>query len=268
MFAKFVKHIHTPRPPAPGIHASAVVADDARIGMNVSIGAGVVIGNGVVLEDRVVLYPNCVLYAEVTVGCGSVIHANSVLCEKTKIGANCIVYPGAVIGGDGFGHELQEDGTWFKIPQAGEVVIEDDVEIGCLTAIDKPALGKTIVNKGAKIDNLVQVGHGCRIGPHSIIVSQVGMAGGVKLGHHVILAGQVGIADHISIGDGARIGAKSGIPSDVEPGVVLMGYPVLPEREWKRLVVAERRLPELLRTVARLEARIAELETRLPKDQT
>ncbi|MEO8452942.1 MAG: UDP-3-O-(3-hydroxymyristoyl)glucosamine N-acyltransferase [Gemmatimonadota bacterium] len=260
LFARVLGELHPAPRPAPGIHPSAVLGGDVQVGERVSIAAGVVIGNRVELSDDVVIHPHAAVYDDVTIGTGTVIHAGVVLLERTRIGKRCIIYPGAVIGGDGFGHELAPDGSWLKIPQTGGVVIEDDVEIGCLTAIDRPALGVTLIGRGVKIDNMVQVAHGCRIGPHTLLVAQVGLAGGVKTGHHVVLAGQVGVADHVEIGDGAMIGAKSGIPNDVEPGAKLMGYPVVPERQWRRIAIAERRLPELLRTVASLEARVAELE--------
>jgi UDP-3-O-[3-hydroxymyristoyl] glucosamine N-acyltransferase len=260
VFAKAIALFYQPPQIPIGIHPSATIGQDVQIGKDVAIAPGVVIGDRVYLGDRVAIYPNTTLYAGAKVGNDTTIHANCVIREGSQIGANCIIHASTVIGGDGFGYEIQDDGTWYKIPQSGSVIIADNVEIGCLSAIDRPAVGTTEIATGTKIDNLVQIGHGSKIGPHCILVSQVGLAGGVKLGHHVVLAGQVGIADHAEIGDGAVLGAKSGVVSYVEPGTRMMGYPVVPEKDWKRIVVAERQLPEMLHRLRKLEKRIAELE--------
>jgi UDP-3-O-[3-hydroxymyristoyl] glucosamine N-acyltransferase len=252
----------------PGRHPTATVAATAGLAADVHVGPGVVIGERVQIAAGVQLHPNCVLYDDVSIGPRTVVHANCVIRERTVIGADCIIYPGAVLGNDGFGYELEPQGAWLKIPQTGNVVLEDAVEIGSLTAIDRPALGETRIGRGAKIDNLVQIGHGCKIGPYTLLVSQVGLAGGVETGHHVVLAGQVGVADHVSIGAGSTVGAKSGIPGNVAPGSTLMGYPVVPANEWKRLMAAERRLPELLRTVRELSCKLADLAQRLDEKTT
>ncbi|CAN1212819.1 UDP-3-O-acylglucosamine N-acyltransferase [Tumidithrix helvetica PCC 7403] len=263
LFAKVLERFHQPLKLSIGIHPSAIVGEGVQLGKDVAIAAGVVIGDRVTLGDRVSIFANTTIYDDVAIGLGTVIHSNCTICDRTQIGANCLIHPGTVIGGDGFGSELQADGSWYKIPQTGHVILEDKVEVGCLTAIDRPALGTTRIGTGTKIDNLVQIGHGVNIAPHCILVAQVGVAGGSTLGHHVVLAGQVGVADHVAIGDGAVVGAKSGIISRVEAGAKVMGYPVVPERDWKRMVISERQLPEMLSTIRKLEKRIAELERKL-----
>ncbi len=263
LFAKVLEKFQPPTVAPKGIHPTAILGEDVQLGANVAIAPYVVISDRVKIGDNVTIYPHVTIYNDVEIGANTTIHANCVIGDRTVIGANCIFHPSTVLGGDGFGFELAPDGTWYKVPQIGHVVIEDNVELGCSCAVDRPAVGVTIIHQGAKLDNFVQIGHGVAVGAHSVLASQVGLAGGVTLGHHVIMAGQVGAANHITIGDGAIIGAKSGIPSDVPAGVTLMGYPVVPEKDWKRIVIAERQLPELLRTVRKLEKRIAELEENL-----
>ncbi len=263
LFAKVLEKFYQPPNPPIDIHATAVLGENVQLGTNVAIAPYVVIGDRVKIGDRVTIYPHVTIYNDVEIGANTTIHANSVIGDRTQVGANCILHPSSILGGDGFGFELAPDGTWYKVPQTGYVIIEDNVELGCSCAVDRPAVGVTVIRKGAKLDNFVQIGHGVEVGAHSVLASQVGLAGGVSLGHHVVLAGQVGAANHIHIGDGAVIGAKSGIPSDVPAGVTLMGYPVVPEKDWKRIVIAERQLPDLLRTVRKLEQRISDLEAQL-----
>ncbi len=262
-FGQAIALFYQPPQLPPGIHPTALLGQDVRLGANVTLGAGVVVGDRVTIGENSVIFPNVTIYDDVAIGEGTTIHANCVVRERTQIGANCTIHAGTVLGGDGFGYELQGDGRWFKIPQSGYVVVREGVEIGCLCAIDRPAVGITEIGAGARIDNLVQIGHGCRLGEQALLVSQVGLSGGVRLGHHAILAGQVGIADHAEIGDGAIIGAKTGVISYVPPGERVMGYPSVPEKEWKRTVVIQRSLPQLKRTVDRLVERVAALEEQL-----
>jgi UDP-3-O-[3-hydroxymyristoyl] glucosamine N-acyltransferase len=263
LFAKVLEKFYQPPTPPVGIHPTAILGEDVQLGANVAIAPYVVISDRVKIGDNVTIYPHVTIYNDVEIGANTTIHANCVISDRTQIGANCIFHPSTVLGGDGFGFELAPNGTWYKVPQTGYVIIEDNVELGCSCAVDCPAVGTTIIRKGVKIDNFVQIGHGVEVGAHSVLASQVGLAGGVTLGHHVVMAGQVGAANHIHIGDGAIIGAKSGIPSDVPAGVTMMGYPVVPEKDWKRIVISERQLPDLLHTVRKLEKRIAELEAKL-----
>jgi UDP-3-O-[3-hydroxymyristoyl] glucosamine N-acyltransferase len=262
LFAKVLEKFDRPAIAPVGIDATAIIGTDVQLGEGTAIAPYVVIGDRVQLGDRTTIYPHVTIYNDVIIGKNVTIHAGCVIRDRTEIGDNCIIHPNTVIGGDGFGFELSPDGTWYKVPQIGHVVIESNVEIGCSCAIDRPAVGVTTIRQGAKLDNFVQIGHGVEVGAHCVLASQVGLAGGVSLGHHVVMAGQVGAANHIHIGDGAIIGAKSGIPSDVPAGMTLMGYPVVPEKDWKRIVIAERQLPDLLRTVRKLEQRIAELENK------
>jgi UDP-3-O-[3-hydroxymyristoyl] glucosamine N-acyltransferase len=173
-----------------------------------------------------------------------------------------------VIGSDGFGFAQRPDGTHYKIPQIGTVVVDDDVEIGANTAIDRPAVGETRIGPGSKIDNLVQIAHGVRIGRNVLLAAQVGVAGSTTLEDSVTLAGQVGVAGHLTLGKGVIATAQSGIPNSVEAGAFVSGYPAIPNREWLRASAVFRKLPELRRTVSELERRIVELEARLPTDRS
>jgi UDP-3-O-[3-hydroxymyristoyl] glucosamine N-acyltransferase len=246
-----------------GVHPQAVLGNNVKIGQDVAIAAGVVIDHGVEIGDRVAIFANTTIYPQVKIGAGTVIHAGCVIREHTEIGENCLIHANTVIGADGFGFELEPSGSWYKIPQSGFVKIGDWVEIGALCAIDRPAVGLTSIGSGTKIDNLVQIGHGCQIGDHCIIVAQVGMAGAVNLGHHVTLAGQVGIGDRLKIGDRAIVGGKSGVIADIEAGARVVGYPTVPERAWKRNMVAQQQLPDMIKTLRQLEKRILELEAKL-----
>jgi len=263
LFAQAIAIFHQAVKLPLGVHPSAILGQNVKLGADVAIAAGVVIDDGVEIGDRVSIFANTTIYTGVKIGAGTVIHAGCVIREFTEIGADCLIHANTVIGADGFGFELEPTGTWFKIPQSGYVKIGDRVEIGALSAVDRPAVGFTDIGTGTKIDNLVQIGHGCKIGAHCVIVSQVGLAGGVTLGHHVTLAGQVGVADHAQIGEKAIVGAKAGIISHVEAGTRVMGFPPLPEREWKRTMVAQHQLPDMIKTLHKLEKRILELEAKL-----
>lgn len=263
LFAKVLEKFYQPPTPPIDIHPTAILGEDVQLGENVVIGAYAVIGGHVKIADNVIIFPHVTIYNDVEIGANTTIHANCVIRDRTQIGANCIFHPNAVLGGDGFGFEIAPNGTWYKIPQTGHVIIEDNVELGCSCAVDRPSVGVTIIHKGAKLDNFVQIAHGVKVGAHSVLAAQVGLAGGVTLGHHVVMAGQVGANDHIHVGDGAIIGGKAGITSDVPAGAAMIGFPTVPEKNWKRVVIAERQLPDLLHTVRKLEKRIAALEARL-----
>ncbi len=250
------------RPPA-GVHETAVVAGDARLGEGVSVGPFAVVGRGAVIGDRVVIHAHAVLGPGVQVGADSVIHARVSVRDRSVLGARVVIQDGAVIGSDGFGFVTGPDGVHHKIPQQSIVVIEDDVEIGANTTIDRPAVGETRIGRGTKIDNLVQIAHGVKVGRHSLLVSQVGIAGSSRLGDHVVLAGQVGVAGHVTIGDRARATAQTGIPNDVEADALVSGYPAIENRDWLRSSAVFRQLPELRRQVRDLLARLEALEARL-----
>jgi UDP-3-O-[3-hydroxymyristoyl] glucosamine N-acyltransferase len=244
----------------PFIHPSAVVDPTARVGRGVAIGACSFVGRGAVIGDRVRVFPNVTIYDDVEVGEGSVLHSGVALREGTRVGARVVIHNNAVVGSDGFGYAKDEEGRWLKIPQAGRVVIEDDVEIGAGTTIDRASVGETRIARGAKIDNLVQVGHSCTVGEDTLLCAQVGLAGSSHVGRRVILAGQVGVAGHLKIGDDVVLTAKSATSHDVPDGKMLSGIPAFENREWLRSTAAFRRLGEMQRVLRYLEKRLAEIE--------
>ena len=250
------------RPPA-GVHPTAVVAADAELGEAVSIGALAVIGAGVSVGPRTIVHPHAVIGPGAEIGADCVLHARVSIRERTRVGDRVVIQDGAVIGSDGYGFVTDADGVHHKIPQQNVVVIEDDVEIGANTTIDRPAVGETRIGAGTKIDNLVQIAHGVKVGRHVLLAAQVGIAGSTKVGDRVILAGQVGVAGHVTLGDGVRATAQTGIPGSVDAGALVSGYPAIDNREWLKASAVFRHLPELRRRVNDLAARLDELESRL-----
>ena len=250
---------HPPVSPTPGIHPTAVVAADACVDATAAIGALAIVGAGARIAASVRLHPLVYVGADAEVGEGSELYPHVVVRERVSLGRRVIVHAGAVIGSDGFGYVPGPDGH-RKIPQVGTVIIEDDVEIGANSAIDRAMLGATIVRRGTKIDNLVQVGHNVEIGERSILVAQVGISGSSRLGRAVVLGGQVGIADHVTVGDEAKIAAQSGIHADVPAGERLLGTPARPITQAKRIMLAENHLPEFARRLRALERRLERLE--------
>ena len=246
--------------PPIGIHSLASIASDAEIGEDVSIGPFVVVESGAHIGKGTVICPHVSVGRGSVIGDDCLIHAHASIRERVIIGNRVILQNGAVIGSDGFGFARREDGSHKKIPQSGQVIIEDDVEVGANTTIDRPSIGETRVGAGTKIDNLVQVAHGVSIGQHVLLASQVGIAGSTTLEDKVVLAGQVGVAGHLKIGRAARASAQTGIPSSVEAGSFVSGYPAIENRDWLKSSVIFKRLPELKRKVLSLEKRIAELE--------
>ena len=233
----------------PGIHPTAVIAPTAKIGANAHIGSYVVVGDNAVIGDNAVLLPHVVIYPNVRAGDNLFAHAHAVVREFCQLGDNVVLQNGAIIGADGFGFAKQADGSWYKILQSGPAILEDSVEVQANACIDRASIGETRIHSGAKIDNLVQVGHGSTVGQDTLLCAQVGLAGSTTIGRSVILAGQVGVAGHCTVGDGAIATAQSGIPSDVEPGKVVSGYPAIENRQWLRSVALVNRLPELLRSL-------------------
>jgi UDP-3-O-[3-hydroxymyristoyl] glucosamine N-acyltransferase len=244
----------------PFVHPSAFIDPTAEVADTASIDAFVSIGKGCRIGERVKIYPNATIYDNVTIGDDSVIHSGVAVRENCEIGARCIIHNNATIGSDGFGYAKTEEKHWLKIPQVGRVRLEDDVEIGANTAIDCASVGETLIKRGAKIDNLVQIGHSCTVEEDALICSQTGLAGSSVVGRRVILAGQVGIAGHLRIGDDAVLTAKSATSHDVAPGKIISGIPAFDNREWLRSTAAFRRLGEMARTIRELEKRIGELE--------
>ena len=261
-FARAVELFADPWRPPPGVHRLAVVEDGAVVGADVSIGPFTLVESGARVGARTVIRSHVSIGRSAVLGEDCTIHAHVSIRERVRLGDRVVVQDGAVIGSDGFGFARQASGEHYKIPQVGGVVIEDDVEIGANTAIDRPAVGETRVAAGVKIDNLVQVGHGVRIGRQSLLAAQSGVAGSSVLEERVTLAGQVGVAGHITIGKGTVATAQTGIPNSVEAGSFISGYPAIPNRDWLKASAVFRKLPELRKQVAELERRIAELEGR------
>jgi UDP-3-O-[3-hydroxymyristoyl] glucosamine N-acyltransferase len=246
--------------PTIGVHALASVDATAVIGKDTSIGPFVSIGPDVRIGDRTTLAPHVVIGAGASIGSDCVVHAHVSVREGVVIGDRVVLQDAAVIGSDGFGFAQRPDGSHQKIPQVGAVVIEDDVEIGAHTAIDRPAIGETRIAAGTKIDNLVQVAHGVRIGRHALLAAQSGVAGSSELEDWVILAGQSGVTGHVRVGAKTKVGAKSVVTKDIGPGEHVTGFPAVDVEAWRETAALVRRLPELRQRVLDLEARLAALE--------
>jgi UDP-3-O-[3-hydroxymyristoyl] glucosamine N-acyltransferase len=247
----------------PFIHATAVIDGTANVAGDVEIHAGVVIGVGCTIESGVRIMPNVTIYDNVKVGENSVLHSGVAVRSHAEIGRNCIIHNNSTIGSDGFGYARDEVKRWVKIPQTGHVVLEDDVEIGANTAIDCASVGETRIKRGAKIDNLVQIGHSCTVDEDTLICAQTGLAGSSHIGKRVILAGQVGIAGHLRVGDDAVVSAQAAAAHDVPEGKMI-GGPGLDNLVWIRVVSVFKRLTDVVKTVRSLERRVGEIER---KDQ-
>ena len=258
-FSRAVALVRPPTAPAAGVDPSARVDTSALLGEGVHVGALAVVGAGVKVGARSVIHPHVVLYEGVEIGEDCVLHSGVQVRERCRLGRRVVVQNGAVIGADGFGFARDAEGRYSKFPQVGIVVIEDDVEIGALTAVDRAALGETRIGRGSKLDNLVQVGHSVRIGEDSVLAGQVGVAGSTRIGSRVTLAGQVGVAGHLEIGDGVVATAQTGIPSSVEAGALVSGYPAIENRAWLKSSAVFAKLPELARRLRELERRVHEL---------
>ena len=243
-----------------GISPLAVISESAVIGENAYIAPYVCIGERVVIGKNARLYSHVNIENDVTIGDNITMHSGVKIDRKCIIGNNCTLHSGAVIGGDGFGFAPTDDGSYKKIPQMGNVILEDDVDVGCNTTIDRATLGSTIIRKGAKIDNLVQIAHNVEIGENTAIAAQCGIAGSTKVGKNCILAGQVGISGHIQIADGTVFGAQAGVPNSIKtPNQILIGYPAIPVSNFRRSAVVYKNLPELQKTVFELEKKINEI---------
>lgn len=246
-WARTIEIFHPAPQYAPGIHPTAAIAASAQIGARAHIGAYAVISEGCVVGDDAVILPHVVLYPGVTVGDRFFAHAHAIVREGCVIGDDVVLQNGAIIGADGFGFAKDDAGRWSKIVQAGPAVLEDAVEVQANACVDRASVGETRIRTGAKIDNLVQVGHGSTVGENTLLCAQVGLAGSTTVGRNVILAGQVGVAGHLTIGDGAIATAQTGIPSDVAAGAVVSGYPAMDNKAWLRMVAAVHRLPEMMK---------------------
>jgi UDP-3-O-[3-hydroxymyristoyl] glucosamine N-acyltransferase len=255
MFAKTIALFYQPFRPNPGIHPTAAIDPSVVLGKDVYIGAHVAIERGVTIGSGACIYPNVVIYPEVEIGNNTVLHANCTIHERSKIGANCVIHSGTVIGAEGFGFVATSQG-WFKMEQSGYSVLEDGVEIGCNSMVDRPAVGETRIGRNTKIDNSVQIGHGCQIGQNCAMAGQVGLAGGVTIGNNVILAGQVGVANQATINDGAIVSAKSGVHSDIKKGAVVSGMPAIPHKIYLKASAIYSRLPEMYQAFKQIQKQL------------
>jgi UDP-3-O-[3-hydroxymyristoyl] glucosamine N-acyltransferase len=255
LFAKVLTLFYQPYRPSPEIHPTAVIHPTAKIGSDVYIGPHTVVQERVEIGNGAVIHPNVVIYPDVKIGDRTTLHANCTIHERAQIGANCVVHSGAVIGAEGFGFVPTRTG-WFKMEQSGYTVLEDGVEIGCNSAVDRPAVGETRIGRNTVIDNLVQIGHGCQIGAGCAIAGQAGMAGGVKLGNRVILAGQTGIANQVKIGDGAIASAQAGVHNDVAPGEVVSGTPAISHKLYLKVSAIYNRLPDIYQSLKQLQRQL------------
>ena len=251
-FVEALELFHPPRRTAAGVHPTAVIAPGARLGPGASIGPHVVLGEGVTVGRDATLHANVTIYPHCSIGDVFTAHAGTVVREGVRIGDRVTLHAGAVVGSDGFGYLPLPEGN-RKIPHLGTVVLEDDVEIGANTTVDRAAFGATVVGRGTKIDNLVMVGHGCRLGPHCLVAAQAGLSGSTTLGSRVMMGGQAGAAGHLTIGDAARIGAQAGVYQDIPAAGVYSGYPAMDARLWRRVSAGTRRLPALFRRLRDVE---------------
>jgi UDP-3-O-[3-hydroxymyristoyl] glucosamine N-acyltransferase len=258
-YARAVRILHPATTPDAGVDPSARVDPTARLGEAVHVGALAVVGARARVGARTVIHPHVVLYPDVQIGEDCVIHSGVQVREGCRLGNGVVVQNGAVIGSDGFGFARDENGRYEKIPQVGIVVVEDDVEIGANTTIDRATLGETVIGRGSKLDNLVQVGHNVEVGERTLMAAQVGIGGSSRIGAAAILGGQVGVAGHITIGDGAIATAQTGIPSSVEKGAVVSGYPAIGNRSWLKASAVFPRLPEIVRRLRALESRLDDI---------
>ncbi len=261
-FYVLLKQFHDEKLPAPGISEHAVVHPSVEIGKNVYIGPYAVVESGAVLSDGVKIYPFVYIGSNVFIGQDSIVHPHAVVHCDTQIGRRCAIYSGAVVGGDGFGF-VPQDGTqsYVKVPQVGNVVLEDEVEVGANTCIDRAMLGSTLVRRGVKLDNLIQIGHNVEIGENTAMAAMAGVSGSAKIGKNCMIGGQAGIIGHLSLADGTKLGAQTGVTKSLtEPGAAYRGSPAYPLRKQLEMEALQRKLPEMYKKLQTLEARIRELE--------
>lgn len=261
--AKLLAFYEQARPAKKGIHPSAVIDEKASLGTNLFIGACAVISENAVIGDGCALHPQVYLGENVRIGKNCTLHPGVKVYRDCVIGNDCIIHAGAVIGADGFGFAPVTDANFMKIPQIGNVILEDNVEIGSNTCIDRATMGSTIVRKGVKLDNLIQVGHNCEIGENTVIAAQSGLAGSSVVGKNCMFAGQVGLAGHLRIADGVKIGAQSGIMSTIsEENAIYLGYPATDSKQFLKTTVYLRKLPDLSKRVDDLAKAVESLKNR------
>jgi len=259
-FVRALEIFYKPYRPEPGIHPTAIISRSARIARDAAIGPFCSVGDEADVGAEAVLFPLVTVYPRVKIGEKTVIHSGVSIREEVRIGSRVVIHSGVVIGSDGFGYLKTDDGSYLKIPQKGVVIIEDDVEVGANTTIDRAALGETIIRKGVKIDNLVMIAHNVEIGENSILAAQVGIAGSSKIGKNAILSGQVGIADHITVGDNVIIAAKSGVTKDIPANAFVSGSPHLDIRDWRKVWALMPQMYDIVKDFKKLKTRVEELE--------
>jgi UDP-3-O-[3-hydroxymyristoyl] glucosamine N-acyltransferase len=255
LFAQAIALFYQPFKPSPGIDPSVVIDPNTKIGKDVYLGANVVIYQGVTIGDRVCIHPNVVIYPDVTIGSDTILYANCTIHERTQIGSGCVIHSGAAIGSEGFGFVPTATG-WYKMEQSGYTVLEDGVEVGCNSAVDRPAVGETRIGRNTKLDNLVQIGHGTKIGSNCAMAAQVGIAGGAIIGDGVLLGGQVGVSNQIQVGDRAIATAKTAVIKNVAAGEMVSGIPNLPSQMYRKLFVMYKRLPEMYQMYKELKRQL------------
>jgi UDP-3-O-[3-hydroxymyristoyl] glucosamine N-acyltransferase len=244
----------------PGIHPTAIIAKTAQIGEGSHIGPYCFVDEEAEIGRNAVLHSFVNIYRGAKIGDDFFAHAHSVVREFCRIGNRVILQNGVIIGGDGFGFAKRPDGTWYKMAQSGPAVLEDDVEVQANACVDRATVGETRIQRGAKLDDLVLVGHASQVGANTLLCGQVGLAGSTKIGNSCILAGQVGTAGHLTVGDGTVITAQSGVPNDVPARAFYSGYPAVENRQWLKMMAALNQLPELHKRVRELEAKVARLQ--------
>lgn len=245
-----------------GIHPTAVIGKDVKLGRHVALDAYVVLADECEVGDGAVLYAGVYVGRSAKIGLGTVVYPNVAILDRVTVGARCILHSGVVLGADGFGF-VPVEGAWQKIPQVGTVVIGDDVEIGANSAVDRATFGETMIGRGTKIDNLVQIGHNVAIGEHCVVAGKAGFAGSAVVRDHVMIGARAGVGGHIEVGDGVQIGALSGVTKSIPPGRVVSGFPAIDHNRDKRIQASQRRLPEALRRLSAVEQRLAEVEEQL-----
>lgn len=239
-----------------GIEQPSFIAENAKLGNNIYLGAFSYIGQNVFLGDNVKIYPNCFVGDNVVIGDNCVVFAGAKIYSETRIGNNCTIHSGAIIGADGFGFAPNPDGTYTKIPQIGNVVIEDNVDIGSCTTIDRATMGSTIIRKGVKLDNQIQIAHNVEIGENTVIAAQTGVAGSTKIGKNGMIGGQVGISGHLTIGNNVRIQAQSGVGRNIKDNEVLQGSPTFGYNDFSKSYVHFKNLPKIVAEIEELKKQI------------
>jgi UDP-3-O-[3-hydroxymyristoyl] glucosamine N-acyltransferase len=244
LFARAIALFYQPHQPDPGIHPTAMIDSTVKLGKDVYIGAYTVIQERTIIGDRVSIHPHVTIYPDVTIASNTILYSNCTIQERSQIGSNCVIHSGAVIGAEGFGFVPTNEG-WEKMEQSGYTVLEDGVEIGCNSCVDRPAVGETRIKANTKLDNLVQIGHGCTVGSNCAIAAQVGLAGGVTIEDGVLLGGQVGVANQIIIGKGTIVTAQSGVTHDIKPNLMITGTPAYSSQDFRKSYAIFKRLPEI-----------------------